>query len=88
MANMVKGVSWLILQIEMGHLGGWGTWMMGHMANGAHGHNLGHMGNGKHGQKGIMVNTADRDGAPWQWGTWVIGTYAVGTCEHVLNHVK
>ena len=25
MANMVKGVSWLILQIEMGHLGGWGT---------------------------------------------------------------
>ena len=40
-----------------------------------------HMGNGTHGQKGIMVNTADRDGAPWgmghmgdrahgQWGTW------------------
>ena len=43
---------------------GWGTWVMGHMANGAHGHNLGHMGNGKHGQRGIMVNTADRDGAP------------------------
>ena len=62
MANMVKGVSWLILQIEMGHLGGWGTWVMGHMANGVHGHNVGHMGNGKHGQKGIMVNTADRDG--------------------------
>ena len=37
MANMVKGVSWLILQIEMGHLGGWGTWVMGHMANGVHG---------------------------------------------------
>ena len=36
MANMVKGVSWLILQIEMGHLGGWGTWVMGYMANGAH----------------------------------------------------
>ena len=85
MANMVKGVSWLILQIEMGHLGGWGTWVIGHMANGvhgngAHGYNLGHMGNGKHGQRGIMVNTADRDGAPWwmghmgdgvhsQWGT-------------------
>ena len=57
---------------------------MGHMANGAHGHNLGHMGNGKHGQRGIMVNTADRDGAPWgmghmgdgahgQWGTWAMG---------------
>ena len=85
MANMVKGLSWLILQIEMGHLGGTGTWVMGHMANGvhgngAHGYNLGHMGNGKHGQRGIMVNTADRDGAPWwmghmgdgvhgQWGT-------------------
>ena len=53
---------------------------MGYMGNGAHGYNLGHMGNGKHGQRGIMVNTADRDGAPWwmgymgdgvhsQWGT-------------------
>ena len=68
MANMVKGVSWSILQIEMGHLGGWGTWVMGHMANGVHGHNVGHMGNGKHGQRGIMVNTADRDGAPWWMG--------------------
>ena len=65
MVNMVKGVSWLILQIEMRHLGGWGTWvMMGHMGNGAHGHNLGHMGNGKHGQRGIMANTTDRVGAP------------------------
>ena len=54
---------------------------MRHMGHGAHGYNLGHMGNGKHGQMGIMVNTADRDGAPWgmghmgdgahgQWGTW------------------
>ena len=34
---MDKGVSWLILKIEMGYLGGWGTWVMGHMANGAHG---------------------------------------------------
>ena len=65
MANMVKGVSWLILQIEIGQ---WGTWVMGHMANGAHGYNLGHMGNGKHGQRGIMVNTLDRDGAPWGMG--------------------
>ena len=45
-----------------------GTWVMRHMANGAHGYNLGHMGNGKHGQRGIMVNTADRDGAPWGMG--------------------
>ena len=36
-------VSWLILQVEMGHLGGWGTWVMGHMANGAHGHVLDHV---------------------------------------------
>ena len=43
---------------------------MGHMGNAAHGHNLGHMGNGKHGQRGIMVNTADRDGG---WGSWVMG---------------
>ena len=52
-----------------------------HMGNGEHGHNFGHMGNGKHGQRGIMVNTVNRDGAPWgmghmgdgvhgQWGTW------------------
>ena len=57
---------------------------MGNMGNWAHGHNLGHMGNGKHGQRGIMVNTADRDGAPWgmghmgdgahgQWETWAMG---------------
>ena len=57
---------------------------MGHMGNGAHAHNLGHMGNGKHAQRGIMVNTLDRDGAPWgmglmgdgahgPWGTWAMG---------------
>ena len=34
---MGKGVSWLILKIEMGYLGGWGTWVMRHMGNGAHG---------------------------------------------------
>ena len=60
---------------------------MGHIGNGAHGYNLGHMGNGKHGQRGIMVNTLDRDGAHWGMGTWVIGTWAVGICEHVLDHV-
>ena len=35
--DMGKGVSWLILKIEMRYLGGWGTWVMGHMGNGAHG---------------------------------------------------
>ena len=29
MGNVGKWVSWLILKIEMGHLGGWGTWAMG-----------------------------------------------------------
>ena len=27
--DMGKKVSWLILKIEMGYLGGWGTWAMG-----------------------------------------------------------
>ena len=31
--NVGKWVSWLILKIEMGHLGGWDTWFMGHMVN-------------------------------------------------------
>ena len=38
--DMGKGVSWLILYIEMGYLGGWGTWPMGHMGNWAHDHNF------------------------------------------------
>ena len=29
MGNVGKWVSWLILKIQMGHLGGWGTWLMG-----------------------------------------------------------
>ena len=37
MGHMGKGVSWLILKIEMGYLGGWGTWVMEHMGDGAHG---------------------------------------------------
>ena len=37
---MGKGVSWLIFKIEMGYLGGWGTWAMGHMGNWAHNHNF------------------------------------------------
>ena len=31
MGHMDKGVSWLILQLDMGHLGGWGKWAIGHM---------------------------------------------------------
>ena len=38
MGHMGKGVSWLILKIEMGYLGGWGTWVMWHMGNWAHDH--------------------------------------------------
>ena len=38
--DMGKGVSWLILKIEMGYLGGWGTWSMGHMGNWTHDHNF------------------------------------------------
>ena len=43
MEHMDKGVSWLILKLEMEHLGGWGKWAMGHMCNGAHGHVLDHV---------------------------------------------
>ena len=43
------------------------------------------MGNGTHGQRGIMFNTADRDGAPWGMGTWVMGQMVSG---HVLDHVQ
>ena len=50
MGNVGKWVSLLILKIEMRHLGGWGTWPMGHMGDGAHGQwgtwTTGHMGNG------------------------------------------
>ena len=38
--DMGKGVSWILLKIEMGYLGGWGTWVMGHMGNWAHDHNV------------------------------------------------
>ena len=40
MGHMGKGVLWLILKIEMGHLGGWDTWVMVHMGNWAHDHNF------------------------------------------------
>ena len=79
MENVGKWVSWLILKIEMRHLGDgahgqWGTWVMGHMANGAHGQqDTWAMG---HGQRGIMVNIKDTDGVPW--GTGHMGDGAHG----------
>ena len=44
------------------------------------------MGNGKCGQMGIMVNTEDRDGAPW--GMRHMGHGPHGQCGHVLDHVQ
>ena len=49
-----------------------------------------HMSNGTHGWMGIMVNTEDRDGAPWEmghmgdgahwwWATWPMGHMGNGT---------
>ena len=35
MGHMSKLVLWLILKIEIGYLGGWGTWVMEHMGDGA-----------------------------------------------------
>ena len=40
------------------------------------------MGNGKCGQMGIMVNTEDRDGAPWGMGHMVDG--AMGQMVNVV----
>ena len=40
------------------------------------------MGNGKCGQMGIMVNTEDRDGAPWG-----IGHMGDGAMGHMVNVV-
>ena len=51
------------------------------MGNGTHGHNLGHTGNGKYGQRGIMVNTADRDGAPLRMGHMGDGAHV----QHMAN---
>ena len=47
------------------------------------------MGNGKCGQMGIMVNTEDRDGAPWGMGHMGDGAHGPhGQCGHVLDHVQ
>ena len=44
------------------------------------------MGNGKCGQMGTMVNTEDRDGAPWEMGHMGHGPH--GQCGHMLDHVQ
>ena len=44
------------------------------------------MGNGKCQQMGIMVNTEDRNGAPWGMGHMAHGAH--GQCGHVLDHVQ
>ena len=73
MGHMGKGVSCVLLKIEMRYLGGWGTWAMGHMIIIV-------------GKMSIMVNTEDRDGAPWGMGH--MGHGAHGQCGHVLDHVQ
>ena len=45
----------------MRHIVGLGTWGMGTWA-------IGYMVNGPHEQRGILVNTADRDGKHWGMG--------------------
>ena len=48
------------------------------------------MGNGTHWQRGIVINTAHRDGAPWGMGH--MGNAAMGQmvniCGYVLDHVQ
>ena len=55
----VKG--WLILHIEVRHLGGRAHGPIGHMGNRA-------LANRAHGQSGILLNATDRDGGPWAIG--------------------
>ena len=44
------------------------------------------MGNGTHGQRGIVVNTEDRDVVPLGMGHIYDGAH--GQCDHVLDHVQ
>ena len=43
------------------------------------------MNNGTHGQRGIMVNTDNRDGAPWGWGTWAMEHMSKGVSWLILK---
>ena len=71
----------------MGHMGS-GS----HMGKGVHGQwdtwAEGHVGNGTPGQRGIMVNTTDRDGAPWGMGHMSDGVHGQWAHGHVLDHVQ
>ena len=73
MGHMGKGVSCVILKIEMGYLGGWGTWAMGHMGNWAHDHNMG--------KWVLWLILKIEMGHLWGWGTsgsW--GTWSMWSC--------
>ena len=71
MGHMGKGVSCVILKIEMGYLGGWGTWAMEHMGNWAHDHNVGKW-------VSWLILKIEM-GHLGRWGTWVM--------EHMVNVV-
>ena len=65
MGHMGKGVSCVILKIEMVYLVGWGTWVMGHMGNRAHDYNVGKW-------VSWLILKIEM-GHLGRWGTWVMG---------------
>ena len=73
MGHMGKGVSCVILKVEMGV-----PWGMGHMGNWAHDHNV-----GKWVSWLILKIEMGHLGG---WGT--LGDGAHGQCGHVLDHVQ
>ena len=84
MGHIGKWVSRLILKIEMGHLGGWGTWGMGHMGDGAHGQQdtwEWDMGNGV----SWLILTIEM-GYLGGWGTWPMGH--MGNWAHDHNFLN
>ena len=63
----------------MGHMGKWVSWLklkteIGHLGGGVT------LGDEAHGQRGIMVNTEDRDGIPWGMGHMGDGVHG----QHVV----
>ena len=77
MGHMDKGISWLILQIEMRDLGGWGKWARGTWAMGYMGKEvswlilmieIGHLGGW-----GTWMMEHRSDGPHGQWTTWAMG---------------
>ena len=78
MGHMGKGVSCVILKIEMGYLGGWGTWAMGHMGNRAHDHNV-----GKFVSWLILKIEMGHLGG---WGTWSMWSCAWSCATSLILH--